>query len=74
MESVGKDSGVRREVLRYIHHRPRSQGRIRNLYRSIGIPESYLISPEGKLLLSYPGAFPEGAAVMRAAIEKALAN
>lgn len=51
-----------------------SQGRIRNLYRSIGIPESYLISPEGKLLLRYPGAFPEGAAVMRAAIEEALAN
>lgn len=49
-----------------------SRGRIRDLYQSLGIPESYLISPDGKLLFRNPGAFPEGAANIRSAIETAL--
>jgi len=55
-----------------IAHDP--DGRIRDLYQGIGIPESYLISADGRLLFRNAGAFPEGAAVIRAAIEAALAK
>jgi thiol-disulfide isomerase/thioredoxin len=48
--------------------------RVRGLYRSIGVPETYLISPDGKLLMRHAGAFPEGAAAVRRAIDSALAN
>jgi thiol-disulfide isomerase/thioredoxin len=48
-------------------------GSIRRLYQGIGVPESYLISADGRLLVRQFGAIPEGAAAMRAAIEKALA-
>ena len=51
-----------------------AEGSIRTRYQSLGIPESYLISPDGKLLFRNPGAFPEGAANVRAAIEAALAQ
>ena len=47
-------------------------GSIRRLYQGIGVPESYLISADGRLLVRQFGAIPEGAAAMRAAIEKAL--
>jgi thiol-disulfide isomerase/thioredoxin len=47
-------------------------GSIRRRYQGIGVPESYLISPDGTLLLRHFGALPEGAAAMRAAIESAL--
>ena len=53
-----------------IGHDP--DGRIRDLYQGLGIPESYLISPDGRLLFRNPGAFPEGAANIRSAIEAAL--
>ena len=49
-------------------------GSVRRLYQGIGVPESYLISGDGKLLVRQFGAIPEGAAAMRAAIEKALAE
>jgi thiol-disulfide isomerase/thioredoxin len=49
-------------------------GSVRRLYQGIGVPESYLISSDGKLLVRQFGAIPEGAASMRAAIEKALAE
>ena len=48
-------------------------GAVRRLYQGIGVPESYLISADGRLLVRQFGAIPEGAAAMRAAIEKALA-
>jgi thiol-disulfide isomerase/thioredoxin len=48
-------------------------GSVRRLYQGIGVPESYLISADGRLLVRQFGAIPEGAAAMRAAIEKALA-
>ena len=47
-------------------------GSVRRLYQGIGVPESYLISPDGRLLVRQFGAIPEGAQAMRAAIEKAL--
>ena len=47
-------------------------GSIRRLYQGIGVPESYLISADGRLLVRQFGAIPEGAAAMRAEIEKAL--
>ena len=47
-------------------------GSIRRLYQGIGDPESYLISADGRLLVRQFGAIPEGAAAMRAEIEKAL--
>ncbi len=48
------------------------EGSVRRLYQGIGVPESYLISSDGTLLVRQFGALPEGAAAMRAAIEKAL--
>jgi len=48
------------------------EGSVRRLYQGIGVPESYLISADGRLLVRQFGAIPEGAASMRAAIEKAL--
>ena len=48
-------------------------GAVRRLYQGIGVPESYLISADGRLLVRQFGAIPEGSAAMRAAIEKALA-
>jgi cytochrome c biogenesis protein CcmG, thiol:disulfide interchange protein DsbE len=47
-------------------------GTVRRLYQGIGVPESYLIGADGKLLVRQFGAIPEGAAAMRAAIEQAL--
>jgi len=51
-----------------------AEGSVRRLYQSIGVPESYLISEDGRLLVRQFGALPDGAASMRAAIEKALAS
>ena len=48
------------------------EGSVRRLYQGIGVPESYLISADGRLLVRQFGAIPEGAAAMRAAIEQAL--
>jgi len=48
------------------------EGAVRRLYQGIGVPESYLISADGRLLVRQFGALPEGAQAMRAAIEKAL--
>jgi len=48
------------------------EGSVRRLYQGIGVPESYLISADGRLLIRQFGAIPEGAAAMRAAIEQAL--
>lgn len=48
------------------------EGRVRRLYQGIGVPESYLISADGRLLVRQFGAIPEGAAALRAAIEQAL--
>ena len=50
------------------------EGSVRRLYQGIGVPESYLISADGRLLVRQFGAIPEGAQAMRAAIEKALAE
>lgn len=47
-------------------------GSVRRLYQGIGVPESYLISADGRLLARQFGAIPEGAAAMRAAIDSAL--
>lgn len=47
-------------------------GSIRHLYQGIGVPESYLISADGRLLLRQFGAIPDGGAAMRQAIAKAL--
>lgn len=49
-------------------------GSVRRLYQGIGVPESYLISADGRLLVRQFGAIPDGAEAMRAAIEKALAS
>lgn len=49
-------------------------GSVRRLYQGIGVPESYLISTDGRLLVRQFGAIPEGAAAMRDAIAKALAS
>lgn len=48
------------------------EGAVRRLYQGIGVPESYLISSDGRLLVRQFGAMPAGAEAMRAAIELAL--
>ena len=48
------------------------EGLVRRLYQGIGVPESYLISSDGRLLVRQFGAIPDGAVALRAAIEKAL--
>ena len=48
-------------------------GVVRQRYQSIGVPESYLVGADGRLLWRQIGAFPEGAAAARKAIERALA-
>ena len=48
------------------------EGMIRRVYQGIGVPESYLISADGRLLVRQFGAIPDGATSLRAAIEKAL--
>ena len=48
------------------------EGFVRRLYQGMGVPESYLISADGRLLVRQFGAIPVGAAAMRAAIEQAL--
>ena len=47
-------------------------GSVRRLYQGIGVPESYLISADGRLIVRQFGAIPEGAAAMRSAIQAAL--
>jgi len=47
-------------------------GTVRRLYQGIGVPESYLISSDGRLLVRQFGAIPAGAQAMRQAIAKAL--
>jgi cytochrome c biogenesis protein CcmG, thiol:disulfide interchange protein DsbE len=48
------------------------EGVIRRVYQGIGVPESYLISSDGTLILRQFGAIPDGGTAIRAAIEKAL--
>lgn len=50
------------------------EGTVRRLYRGIGVPESYLISADGTLLIRQFGAIPAGAAALREAIERALGS
>jgi cytochrome c biogenesis protein CcmG, thiol:disulfide interchange protein DsbE len=45
---------------------------VRTQFQSIGVPESYLVAADGRLLWRQFGAFPEGAAAARAAVERAL--
>jgi thiol-disulfide isomerase/thioredoxin len=47
-------------------------GIVRERFRSIGVPESYLIGSDGRLLWRHPGALPAGGAPARLAIERAL--
>lgn len=77
VDASGSEERIREFAKSYsatfpIAHDP--DGRIRDLYQGLGIPESYLISADGRLLFRNPGAFPEGAAAIRSAIEAALAK
>lgn len=49
-----------------------ADGRVRDTFMSLGVPESYLIAPDGTLLWRGIGAIPAGAPALRAEIEKAL--
>ena len=49
-----------------------ADGRVRDAFMSIGVPESYLIAPDGTLLWRGIGAIPAGAPTLRAEIDKAL--
>jgi thiol-disulfide isomerase/thioredoxin len=47
---------------------------VRGLFAAVGIPESYLISADGRLLWRHSGAIPAGDPAVRAAIDAALAT
>jgi cytochrome c biogenesis protein CcmG/thiol:disulfide interchange protein DsbE len=48
------------------------EGAVRRLYRGTGVPESYLISADGRLIARQFGTLGSGATGIRAAIEQAL--
>lgn len=79
--AVSMDRGGDEEVREFVREHGATfvigrdpEDRVRSLYQSIGVPESYLVSAEGKLLWRQIGAFPEGAAAARRAVEAALAR
>jgi cytochrome c biogenesis protein CcmG, thiol:disulfide interchange protein DsbE len=47
-------------------------GRVQRLYQTVGVPETYLVSPDGKLLWRRAGALSHGAPEARAALDAAL--
>ena len=49
-------------------------GRVRDAFMSLGVPESYLIAPDGTLLWRGIGAIRSGAPALRAAIEMSLSK
>jgi cytochrome c biogenesis protein CcmG/thiol:disulfide interchange protein DsbE len=49
-------------------------GRVQRLYQTVGVPETYLVSPAGTLLWRKAGALSHGAPEARAALEAALAG
>ena len=55
-----------------IAHDP--EGRVQRLYQTVGVPESYLVSGDGRLLWRHGGALRGGAADAREAIDRALAS
>lgn len=50
------------------------EGRVQRLFQTIGVPETFLIAPDGKLLWRHIGSLQRGAAGARTAIEHALAG
>ena len=74
---AGGDAGVRefvREIGATFTIGRDGEGQIRTKYQGLGVPETYLVSPDGKLVWRTIGALPPGAATARAAIERALAD
>lgn len=62
---------ARREGVTFtIAHDP--EGRVQRLYQAVGVPETYLVSPDGRLLWRHGGALRNGAPEARQAIEQAL--
>lgn len=55
-----------------IAHDP--EGRVQRLYQTVGVPETYLVSGDGKLLWRHGGALRNGATDAREAIDRALAS
>jgi thiol-disulfide isomerase/thioredoxin len=49
-------------------------GRVRDAFLSLGVPESYLVGTDGRLLWRGIGAIPPGGAEVRGEIERALAR
>jgi hypothetical protein len=49
------------------------EDQVRGRFAAVGIPESWLISADGRLLWKHSGAIPVGDASVREAIEAALA-
>jgi thiol-disulfide isomerase/thioredoxin len=51
-----------------------AEGRIQRLYQTVGVPETYLVSGDGKLLWRHGGALRNGAPEAREAIDRALGS
>lgn len=49
-------------------------GRVQRLFQTIGVPETFLIAPDGTLLWRHLGALPPGATGLRAVIARTLAR
>lgn len=77
--AVSIDQGNDADVQRFVREHGASftigrdpESRIRDAYQTIGVPETYLVSKDGRLLWKHLGALPPNGAGVRAAIEKAL--
>jgi thiol-disulfide isomerase/thioredoxin len=71
----GSDDGVREFVRRHgatfdIGRDP--EGSVKRTFQAVGVPASYLVGSDGRLLWRHVGALPKGGAPERAAIEAAL--
>jgi thiol-disulfide isomerase/thioredoxin len=65
------ESFVREQGARFVIGRD-AQGRVQRLFQTVGVPESFLISGDGKLVWRHFGAIPEGAPELRRVIDGAL--
>jgi thiol-disulfide isomerase/thioredoxin len=72
---LGSDDGVREFVSEHgatFAIGRDGQGRMQRLYQTVGLPETFLIAPDGRLLWRHFGALRPGATELRSRLDQAL--
>jgi len=72
---MGNDAGVRDFVAEHgatFTIGRDAQGRMQRLYQTVGLPETFLIAPDGTLIWRHFGALEPGSAELRSRIDQAL--